>query len=1209
MGESFDQIKYQILFNLSNGLDYSPKGSIDVPVRDFVSLINALPDYVTTSSCSGRISVSYSLGESKGVNWTLVKHGFVTLTELLESINVDKIVHENVMDALFTLKCEPFIMHICCRDLDHAKLLHHIAMECGYRESGITVGNRRVMLAIRTTSFHLELPIARNGKFLFDCSITDAEINQVQSSYLQVLINEANHRLKQNLQRTDRLLQAIKDHFQYPSLKVCSSSSLSQSNRSDFYELFGKISNWWKRWGHMIIPIRESNDFVVVGGQGIEDNERTQQKSGRNLVNFSYSDYLLLQKKTSKYAMSDFLTKTNPYREIGNVVHGRGSIVTFSLSNLGNAMKHTFLLVSGGRQSPLRALDPLQIYYYHPVEHRYVSFQTCGKIIDISDSSIPSPRWGHTFVKLTENKFFLCSGRDEKDIFDDCYMLELTLQSDNSSSIVITVKWTPLLFSIYGKKTTSGIDIKRIFKRYFHASANMLAREESEYSAKYGCNQLLIHGGMMSLYDPTEISSEGYLINFHLKVIRPIIIAIPSSQLGDGGCVPLGRFGHVILPLPGKTMMVIGGMSLLNEEAISVDAAISPVSMNSYNPSYLFDLSSVDLLNFGSAPLFLKGKSVLIDPSDQAQHHLPCEQCRAHHDAFFDFTRNMIHVVGGGAMSLAFGDHFCTSVILSVLKNQHCEDQVPSASIKMVADNLLLSNIQASGNSAIADEKKQSSSVPYILLDSKNVKRLKTWLESKNLIEKSVKIAKTSFDSLSKLKQSAKNVNSNISIISLNPDTSSQEPSELDNDDVLRSIMAIPITQDLYLNILSSSFQSNCFCEEIHNLVDSNVIFVTSRVEDVQNMKADNRKDISSINGNQTYVSPEGFLNTIESLAKSKGGVHSAHIKPYKKRPPFISKETKANNFLKKFMLDEGISDESALEIPSKYELVGDILMIPDKAFNSPCWKDAIAKDSTKFWTTLSSFFKVNRVARKAFIHSGPMRKSQVQLLFTPSNDRCEKKKVCICGEDHSSSSGWVTVIENRIQFSFDITKVMFCSGNNTERMRMGALRIPNEVVVDFYCGIGYYTVPLLFYSQLKFLYALEWNPDSIYALKHNLAKANILQDRFQILVGDNQLTSEALVDVADRILLGLLPSSVPGWKLAARALKATGGTIHVHENVHERDIQEWIENMKIKFHDLLEAEGKCMQLEVRHIEIVKSYAPRVYHYVIDLECRPVLRA
>ena len=40
--------------------------------------------------------------------------------------------------------------------------------------------------------------------------------------------------------------------------------------------------------------------------------------------------------------------------------------------------------------------------------------------------------------------------------------------------------------------------------------------------------------------------------------------------------------------------------------------------------------------------------------------------------------------------------------------------------------------------------------------------------------------------------------------------------------------------------------------------------------------------------------------------------------------------------------------------------------------------------------------------------------------------------------ETGPGAEGWVEVLENSISYGFDITRVMFCSGNCTERIRMG---------------------------------------------------------------------------------------------------------------------------------------------------------------------------
>lgn len=61
MGSRFEARKQKILeqINVPEGEyhDLSPKGSIDAPIRDLISEINDIDGIVTTSSCSGRISV------------------------------------------------------------------------------------------------------------------------------------------------------------------------------------------------------------------------------------------------------------------------------------------------------------------------------------------------------------------------------------------------------------------------------------------------------------------------------------------------------------------------------------------------------------------------------------------------------------------------------------------------------------------------------------------------------------------------------------------------------------------------------------------------------------------------------------------------------------------------------------------------------------------------------------------------------------------------------------------------------------------------------------------------------------------------------------------------------------------------------------------------------------------------------------------------
>eukprot|EP01034_Spumella_vulgaris_P033072 gene33072-40814_t len=81
-------------------------------------------------------------------------------------------------------------------------------MSCGFRESGISIGQKKVIVAIRTTAFNLELPLARGSQLLVD------------DSYVSLIVSEANNRLRSNFARADKFLMELKKLFQFPTLSV-----------------------------------------------------------------------------------------------------------------------------------------------------------------------------------------------------------------------------------------------------------------------------------------------------------------------------------------------------------------------------------------------------------------------------------------------------------------------------------------------------------------------------------------------------------------------------------------------------------------------------------------------------------------------------------------------------------------------------------------------------------------------------------------------------------------------------------------------------------------------------------------------------------------------------------------------------------------------------------------------------------------------------
>jgi tRNA G37 N-methylase Trm5 len=269
-------------------------------------------------------------------------------------------------------------------------------------------------------------------------------------------------------------------------------------------------------------------------------------------------------------------------------------------------------------------------------------------------------------------------------------------------------------------------------------------------------------------------------------------------------------------------------------------------------------------------------------------------------------------------------------------------------------------------------------------------------------------------------------------------------------------------------------------------------------------------------------------------------------------------------------------------ELPTKWDKLGDLILLPETVFSSEKWISIISEENQlSLWKCVAEALKVERIGKQQHVSNDIIRSSQAQLLL--------------------GNSSWVELLDYGVKFGFDACKVMYSSGNVTERHRIGNIDMKGETIVDCYAGIGYYTLPMLVRGNATLIHACELNQHSITALEWG-AKANNVSDRLIIHQGDNALTMTKLEGVADRCHLGLLPSSQSAWKLAIACLKEKGGTLHIHMNVEEEKIEQWIEStMNILQQYVIELK-RYYNVEVLHLEKVKWFAPRVRHVVLDVE-------
>ncbi|NXQ63582.1 TYW2 protein, partial [Anthoscopus minutus] len=320
-------------------------------------------------------------------------------------------------------------------------------------------------------------------------------------------------------------------------------------------------------------------------------------------------------------------------------------------------------------------------------------------------------------------------------------------------------------------------------------------------------------------------------------------------------------------------------------------------------------------------------------------------------------------------------------------------------------------------------------------------------------------------------------------------------------------------------------------------------------------------------------------------------------------------------------LLGANWSEQLERDVPHAWQRHGDLVLLSEDSFKAAAWE----RLGSALWETVASALGARRVARRGRVMPDGTRTPRVTLLL--------------------GQHGWVEHVDNGIRYTFDVTKCMFSPGNITEKLRVASLPCSGEVLVDLYAGIGYFTLPFLVHAGAAFVHACEWNSHAVEAL-HRTLVLNGVRDRCHIHTGDSRQLQ--LRDVADRVNLGLIPSSEEGWPVACRVLKKdTGGVLHIHHNVEtprapappqpavllpERgspeaaspgaedgeeqtlgprlraEWQRWAEATASRIQGLLaQLHGRPWRSSVLHVEAVKSYAPHVHHLVLDLECRPVL--
>ena len=268
------------------------------------------------------------------------------------------------------------------------------------------------------------------------------------------------------------------------------------------------------------------------------------------------------------------------------------------------------------------------------------------------------------------------------------------------------------------------------------------------------------------------------------------------------------------------------------------------------------------------------------------------------------------------------------------------------------------------------------------------------------------------------------------------------------------------------------------------------------------------------------------------------------------------------------------LSKEKLELIPKGFQRIGDIIVLnlPQSLHNH---KKEIAR------AVLELFPTVRTICNKTGGISGVYRQPQIEYLTGDKNTR-------------------VTHTESGCTYYFDITNIMFAKGNLTERTRIPKQVKKGEIILDMFAGIGYFTIPLAKLAEPKQIYAIELNPTSYTFLKENI-RLNKLKNVIAIQ-GDNRTIVEELKKQhisPDRIIMGYLPPPKE-FLPAAFSIAKKHTIIHYEDLVHTHDKEKDIGRVMNDLNTV--AKQHNFQTRLLLAKCIKSYGPKIDHYVFDVE-------
>jgi len=743
-------------------VDKSPIGCVDRKVRPLVDLINSHPEYVTLSSCSGRIALFDPSGTAhddvdlvKGTEisgkgrgtWIYVTHDIepdlghqiihalnkVGQERLIASSAEKKNKGDNNDEPPITFKHEPPLLHIGAASLEAGKKLLHIAKSiCAIRESGLVVTDQRVTVELRTTGTLLCLPI------MVQTSSSNSKEEELSKSvslipsedYIKSLADMANERMVQNEVLLDKLYHTVQNELfeNISNMKVSTNNGSIGDDTNQKYNISLQSLpplNLWKS-AAVVIPrnIDSTNvDLIAFGGQGIGP----EMISNNNGTSKRWDKIFRLRRINGLWCECWDTLTTDPSHESEEIQletstgrfrvkqeasigprEGHCACVMPSSNSQSNTNSAAVLIFGGRTSGPLSPTNDLFLCAFTQSDEENDQSICLGRPLDIVGEP-PQPRFGHTMLVLNNrNHLAVIAGG--------------TGVNDDGKSVSLSSVYTLSHMNLLNNESAGSHFIwDRISDMPSPRSYHTAFIEETS-------NYMFVFGGLKEADDPFGSSDD--------DSSNMMMIQLPFSGKSN-------NIMNIYEPLPSligsstlkldDLLLVVGGTNATTLSDAAEKDKQRPISIftkeQDENKLARANISSVELLK----------------QDEHSSGNIDLGSC-VHHCLLAlpkdDDSITSAVVVGGGVPSFSFGQSYAKSYVINVLRGD--ASKVTEIIPKLAQLSMEPTETMVSSNNKQEKEitGKTLTKTDVVLVEARRAKEVKNELDRLGFLDKRYKMVK-----------------------------------------------------------------------------------------------------------------------------------------------------------------------------------------------------------------------------------------------------------------------------------------------------------------------------------------------------------------------------------------------------------------------------------------------------------------------------------